>query len=235
MRKTIEALERRVSESNTEAFEACGQALAEILGRCDAMRWPARAGQQSRDATIGLVQLQRNFAGVPLSAGRGSDSAAWQRSKRLRDRLAAAGLVAIQEHGGRAMVKVSPAVERRLRAAVGVWVPPVLSEFLESLIRSRSWIAEDQAVGGQDGFELVAPMVLEGSIEARSDTVGRLRFRWLREFRHEEISESYRPEWAAVYTESFCNEFPKRQRVAPVDSAEVFLPMPASFQESKSD
>jgi hypothetical protein len=196
--------------------------LCQLLGMIDGICFPVRyAGDSGRYSSEVLSQRDYIRGGVTFTVDTNEDTTAqagWKRSQRVRDALAAAGWITIDQSAKTRLTMAGDVLARSLvgQASLNDLQPRVAFELLKKLPADRpsGWICEstlfnvnsDDQGDYQELSEIMLPLLQFGYIDVSSSTVARLFYRSLVDELPSPIDVTvgeYDPELSQVYTDGF--------------------------------
>lgn len=231
-------------------------ALADMLGRIDALFWPARVigGRTSRLAALESERAAALATGLQWSGLSEGGSRAWKQNERQRAALESAGLVIVSRAESVPRLRLTPEAEHWTRRALGLStvydsIPQSLYQIIAEapadspLTRAGGWLSEaaltewdynsrPQASDWNPLIELLLPMLAAGILESRATTTAQIYYRAARPLPaledEPQIEISSAPDSILeVYARAFGEGSEARERLEN-PGAEVYIPLSAT-------
>jgi hypothetical protein len=238
------------------AIEQHAGALADILGRTDALFWPARiiGGKTARLAALEAERKTYHAAGLQWSGLSEGGPRAWKQNERKRTALETAGLVTISRAESFPRLKLTPDAEHWTRRAIGLptvydaipqGLARLIAETLEDspFTRTGGWVAESYLTGWDYNSrprasdwdplaEQILPLLVAGHIESRTTTAAAVYYRAARPLpplkNAPQIEINAAPDsLAEVYSRAFSEQAEAVQRLEN-PGAELYIPLSAT-------
>lgn len=238
------------------AIDQHAAALADILGRIDALFWPARiiGGRTSRLAALEAERATYHAAGLQWAGLAEGGSRAWKKNERQRAALESAQLVTVSRAESAPRLTLTPEAEHWTRRALGLStlydsIPRALYQIIAEapedspLTRSGGWLSEaaltgwdynsrPQASDWNPLIELLLPLLAAGILESRTSTTAQIYYRAARPLPALEdapqIEISTAPDSILeVYSRAFGEGSEARERLEN-QGAEIYIPLSAT-------